>query len=182
MIKNYGTEDRHQLPRILICGASGSGKTNILLNLLYDVLDFDRLYLCAKDLEESKYQQLRQHYALYDGVTEKDIKKLKIQREHKTLLLDDYKRNKKDFIFYCSSQADMIDVNEIDPNHKNVVVFDDCLCDKEQSKIVEYFIRGRKRNAIVIYLAQSFYACPITIRRNCNAFIFINVQRRDREE
>ena len=47
--------------RILIIGGSGSGKTNTLLNLIkeqdyHDVID--KIYLCAKDLSEPKYEYL----------------------------------------------------------------------------------------------------------------------------
>ena len=44
--------------RILIIGASGSGKTNLLLNLISQQPDIDRIYLCAKDPFEAKYQFL----------------------------------------------------------------------------------------------------------------------------
>ena len=35
--------------RIFIVGGSGSGKTNALLNLTNNQLDFDKIYLYAKD-------------------------------------------------------------------------------------------------------------------------------------
>ena len=45
--------------RLLIIGPSGSGKTNALLNLIQkDNNIIDKIYLYAKDLEESKYQLL----------------------------------------------------------------------------------------------------------------------------
>ena len=44
--------------RILIIGGSGSGKTNALLNLINNQLDIDKIYLCAKDPYEAKYQFL----------------------------------------------------------------------------------------------------------------------------
>ena len=44
--------------RILIIGDSGSGKTNALLNLINKQKDIDKMYLCAKDLYEGKYQYL----------------------------------------------------------------------------------------------------------------------------
>ena len=44
--------------RILIIGGSGSGKTNLLLNLIENQPDIDKIYLYAKDLYESKYQYL----------------------------------------------------------------------------------------------------------------------------
>ena len=44
--------------RILIIGGSGSGKTNVLLNLIENQLDIDKIYLYAKDPYEEKYQYL----------------------------------------------------------------------------------------------------------------------------
>ena len=44
--------------RILIVGGSGSGKINVLLNLINHELVTDKIYLYAKDPYEAKYQLL----------------------------------------------------------------------------------------------------------------------------
>ena len=44
--------------RLLIIGGSGSGKTNVLLNLINNQPDIDKIYLYAKDPYEDKYQFL----------------------------------------------------------------------------------------------------------------------------
>ena len=44
--------------RILITGGTGSGKTNLLLNLMENQPDIDKRYLYAKDPYEAKYQYL----------------------------------------------------------------------------------------------------------------------------
>ena len=44
--------------RILIIGGSVSGKTNLLLNLIEDQPDVDKIYLYAKDPYEANYQYL----------------------------------------------------------------------------------------------------------------------------
>ena len=44
--------------RIFTIGGSGSGKTNILLNLINEQDDIDKIYLYAKDLSEPKYEFL----------------------------------------------------------------------------------------------------------------------------
>ena len=44
--------------RILLIGASGSGKTSELLNLISHQADIDKIYLYAKDPYEAKYQFL----------------------------------------------------------------------------------------------------------------------------
>ena len=44
--------------RILIIGGSGSRKTNVLLNLINNQPDIDKMYSYAKDRCEAKYQFL----------------------------------------------------------------------------------------------------------------------------
>ena len=44
--------------RILIIGASGSGKTNALINLINEQNYIDKIYLYARDLNEPKYEYL----------------------------------------------------------------------------------------------------------------------------
>ena len=44
--------------KILIIGGSGTGKTNVLLNLINNQSDTDKIYLYAKDPYEDKYQYL----------------------------------------------------------------------------------------------------------------------------
>ena len=44
--------------RILVIGGSGSARTNLLLKLIENQPDFDKVHLYAKDPYESKYQYL----------------------------------------------------------------------------------------------------------------------------
>ena len=45
--------------RMLICGNSGSGKTNLLYHMLIEpLLYYDKIYLYAKNLEQEEYQNL----------------------------------------------------------------------------------------------------------------------------
>ena len=44
--------------RILIIGGSGSGKTNVFLNLIDNQPHIDKIYLYAKGLYKAKYQSL----------------------------------------------------------------------------------------------------------------------------
>ena len=44
--------------RILIIGGSGSGKTNVLLHLINNQPEIDKIYLYVKDPYEAKYQWL----------------------------------------------------------------------------------------------------------------------------
>ena len=55
--KNWSYIPHHPY-RILIKGGSGSGKTNVLLNLIENQPNIDNIYLYAKDPYEAKYQHL----------------------------------------------------------------------------------------------------------------------------
>ena len=70
-IKNYDIEDDENndfvqlksfMPnrcfRMLVCAPSGGGKTNLLLDMIYRLLYFDKIYLYARNLQQSKYQHL----------------------------------------------------------------------------------------------------------------------------
>ena len=49
----------HDTFRMLICGNSGSGKTNLLYHMLIEpLLYYDEIYLYAKNLDQEKYQNL----------------------------------------------------------------------------------------------------------------------------
>lgn len=162
--------------RLLIAGASGSGKTNLLLNFIYDYLEFDNLFVCAKDMYEPKYVKLKEQYTIFDGV---DIDSIKYPKKKKKIMLELYERFGKKGTLFSTDTRDFITVDDLDPSSKNVVVFDDCVTDKDQKSIEDFFIRGRKKNASIIYLSQSYYRTPIVIRRNCNYLIFFNLQQRE---
>lgn len=157
--------------RLLITGPSGCGKTNLLLNFIYDWLDFDRLYVCAKDIHEPKYSTLRENYAMFDGIEECDLK-------HEKELTKLFRQFKKE-TFFTDDVEDFVTVDDLDPSYKNLVIFDDCVTERKQKLIEDLFIRGRKKNASIIYLSQSYYSTPINIRKNCNYFVFFKLQPRE---
>ena len=55
--KNWSYTSDHPY-RVLIIGGSGSGKKNVLLNLIENQPDIDKIYLCAKDPYEVKFKYL----------------------------------------------------------------------------------------------------------------------------
>jgi len=49
--------------RMLICGPSNSGKTNMLLHMLYELLEYNKILPFSKNLHQNKYQSLLQYSA-----------------------------------------------------------------------------------------------------------------------
>ena len=132
--------------RMLICGNSGSGKTNLLFHMLMKpLLYYDEIYLFARNLEQEKYQSL--------------IEKMNVLSR------------KCGYQILSVSNDEIIPVTEMDyEDNQKIVIFDDYVCDKNQRQIVDYFIQGRHKNCSVIYLSQSFYKTPKDIRLNCSHY------------
>ena len=132
--------------RMLICGNSGSGKTNLLYHMLMKPLVYyDQIHLYAKNLEQQKYQDM---ISTFDDIT---------QSVGYNVLV-------------CSND-DIVPVeNLMDDTAQKIVIFDDYVCDKNQKPFIDYFIRGRHKNCSIIYLSQSFYGTPKDIRLNCSHF------------
>ena len=112
---------------ILIIGGSGSGKTNVLLNLIENQPDIDKIYLYAKDPYESKYQYLINKR---EGVGINHFNDPKAFIEYSNDMRDVYKN---------------IDEYNIDKENKILIVFDDMIADiinnkKLQSTVTELFL------------------------------------------
>jgi len=137
---------------ILITGGTNTGKTNLLLNLIFDLFYWDSLYICAKDIQEPKYA---------------------------TLLEDcEAAQQYDEFDYQITNDLDeFISLDDVDSSVHNLVVFDDFCGDaKSMRKINEYFVRGRKKNCTVIYITQSYFDTPKIIRLNCSYFCFFKIQ------
>ena len=63
------------------------------------------------------------------------------------------------------------DIKEFQEHKSSCIVFDDLVLEKDQSKMMQYFIRGRKFGITVIYISQSYYRIPKTIRINARYII-----------
>ena len=131
--------------RILICGNSGSGKTNLLLHMLLSLLCYDEIFLYAKNLDQEKYQ----------------------------ILIDEMNKISKElgFDIITISNDKIIPINNLGyEDNQKIIIFDDYVCEKNQREIVDYFIQDRHKNCSVIYLSQSFYKTPRDIRLNCSHY------------
>ena len=133
--------------RMLICGNSGSGKTNLLYHMLIEpLLYYDKIFLYAKNLEQEKYQNLMKE-------------------------MNEASNKEAGYNIMTVSNDKIIPINDLDyEDNQKLVIFDDYVCEKNQRQIVDYFIQGRRKNCSVIYLSQSFYKTPRDVRLNCSHY------------
>ena len=123
--------------------------------------DIDKIYLCAKDLYEAKYQYL--------------INK----REGVGI---DHFNDLKAFIEYSSDMSDVYqNINYYNPNKENkiLIVFDDMIADmihnKKLNSETKLFIRGRRLNISLVFITQSYVKVPKDVRLNTSHFFIIKI-------
>ena len=131
--------------RMGIIGASGSGKSNTVLNIIAQFSGtFNRIIIFTKNKAEPLYQYLeakipqKDELEIFEGLDE--LNKMKLDTEFKG---------------------------------QTLIIFDDMCLEKDQSQIEQLFIRGRKLGdgVSLAYLSQSFYAVPRKIRLQLNYLI-----------
>ena len=165
--------------RGLIVGKSGCGKTTLLLNLLLNPgwLDYNKLFVFSKSLFQPEYQVLRK--ALEHKLPKEAILWLfNNQRaiQDSGLSADEFIEGSNIDCYFFENSDDVPDPKELNPEDKNLMVFDDLLLEK-QNACEKYYARGRHSNVDCFYLSQNYFKLPIqTIRENAN---FICLFRQD---
>ena len=159
--KNWPYTPEHPYRTLIIWG-SGSGKANVLLNLIENQPDIDKIYLYAKDPYEAKYQYLINKR---EGVGINHFK------------------DPKAFIEYSNERRNVyknIDEYNIDKERKILIVFDDMIADiiknkKLNSIVTELFIRGKKLNICLVFITQSYFKVRKDVRLNTSHIIISKI-------
>jgi hypothetical protein len=140
--------------RMLVIGCSGSGKTNLTINLFNMFSCFTHTYLFSKNLKEPLYK-------LFIDKMSKVSKKLG-----------------KELITFSEDIKQLPDVNTFDPKESNLIILDDMILEnkKDLAKVEELFIRSRKNNVSMIFISQSYFHIPKMIRRNSDYIIIKKIQ------
>ena len=131
--------------QMLICGPSNSGKTSILLHMLFNLLEYDKVYLFSKNLHQTKYR------ALFKTLPQKSTRKLvarSSRRQGMRLFL----------------------VKSFRWTTKRLSSLTTWFFKSNQKAIINYFINGRHKNCSFIYLTQTFYKVPRKTCDNCSHF------------
>ena len=128
--------------RMIICGSSGSGKTNWLLDLIHRMSGtFMNIVVCCRCKEEPLYNYLETK--IKDGLT----------------------------FYEVQNAIDIPDLDLLEPKTL-IVFDDLVSAGKDvQIKIAEYYIRARKKEVSCVYIAQSYFAIPKIIRQQVNYIV-----------
>ena len=151
MIHNYVTkndapeDDEHSklLPswpfRMLSVGSSGCGKSTVMGNMLMNKelkLPFDRVFVISTTLHQPIYQVMMKHFAGIDETIrselERELKKKKVSEEKIDETLEALKPTAEFF-----DSVDEFDVEDLDPNQKNLVLLDDIVMEKKQREFID---------------------------------------------
>ena len=133
--------------RMVVVAPSGSGKTNFILNMLQKFSAGKGTFNTITIITKNKQEPL------YEWLEDKTKKTVKILEGIENIpKLDSF--NKED---------------------QHIVIFDDLVLEKDQKKMNEFYIRGRKKGVSVCYLSQSFFKVPKVIRTNCNYFVILKL-------
>jgi len=133
--------------RMLITAPSGAGKTNTLCNIIKLFSKPQGTFSTITIITRNKNEPL---YNYLEDVS-------------------------KGNIVIKEGLQNLNDLDKYDKQVNHLVVIDDMVLEKNQTPIIEYFIRARKQNVSIIYISQSYYAVPKLIRQNINYLIILRL-------
>ena len=143
---NFETMPLKHPMRVLICGASGGGKSNICLNIIKSMNNtFEKIIIFTQNKQEPLYEYLE------DKIDYPELE-----------------------IFEGIESVNSYDFDNLE-QCQTLIIFDDMVVEKKQQKICDLFIRGRKMaggmGISLMYLTQSYYQTPIIIRKQLTQII-----------
>jgi len=138
--------------RMLVIGASGSGKSNQAINLLVDCNAFEKVFLIAKQLDQPLFKWL--------------IEKLELAGS----------KLKQKVIIASEDIKDLPTPEQLNPNIQNLIIIDDMILEKSLKPVEELYVRSRNKNTSVMFLSQSFHAVPKIIRLQSGYIMLRNIE------
>jgi hypothetical protein len=141
--------------RCLVVAEAGSGKTNLIIQLLRLYLDFDTLCYYSTSLDVEKVKKFRE-----------EIEDLEMKRGG---VYSDWGDSLEEAITIKRllelKEGPWKDLN------RNLYVFDDLMMEKDLSLVERLYSHGRPHGISCIFIAQDYSLIPAVVRRNTNFII-----------
>jgi hypothetical protein len=144
--------------RCAIVGSSGSGKSNTLLNIIMAMNCWSVIIMAVKCPEEPLYKFFIE--------TIRKIEKRLSTAKHPVSILT-----------VVTEVDEVPPVNSFDKTKQSLVIFDDMIGEKDAKlkSIADFWTWGRKQMITTIFISQSYFMIPKTIRKNCDVLAFKNI-------
>lgn len=143
--------------RMIVVGASGTGKTTTLINIIKHISAWYKIYIFCKKKKEPLYEMLKG-----------DLAKLE-------------KKWGKQIVYQYHSLENLPPADSYDKNEPTLCIFDDMITEKDKhlAKIQEYFILIREYGVSLAFVSQKYVSIPILIRANADYVVLkrINVAK-----
>jgi archaellum biogenesis ATPase FlaH len=183
--------------RMLVIGSSGCGKTVLLLRMLIEpgFLDYDNLIIYTTTKDQQEYQLL--YHGFNNGLSKENLAAITMQQENFKglpipILCKKYaeflKNSNHDFgrsgitVTLTDKTNELIPPEQLVKNKKHLIIFDDCITQKNQQVIGSYFSKGRHNSCNSIYLSQSYFDLERMIRLNANMFVLFKLNQRNKND
>lgn len=146
-------------PRLLIIGASGTGKSYLLKELLMKYIPWETLQMICRTTDTPDYVEMKKVLGRWD----KDPEHPKV--------------------FWSEDLNATLMPEHFNPKVRTFTTFDDWMMNKDLTIPCEHFIRSRPKNGGCAFLAQEYFKVPTTIRGNASmVIVFRGLKPRDVSE
>lgn len=132
--------------RMCVSAPSGSGKTNFVLNLIKKMSGGEGTFKDITIVTKNKDEPLYRYLS-------------KIAPE----------------IVIKEGMSGLPILDKMEKKENHLVIVDDLLLEKDQTPIINYYIRCRKLNCSIAYLSQSYFDIPSLVRKNCSYMVFLKI-------